>query len=451
MSPPGILAAAILLVFVLILWLRINAFLALIVAAMTVGLLSPHVEFASVMPKVAEQFGVVCGKIGIVIALAAVIGECLLESGAADKITRVFVRSLGERHASLSLLGSGFFLAIPVFFDTVFYLLVPLARSMRVRLGHGYVLFVMSICAGGVAAHVLVPPTPGPVAMAATLGIDLGLMILVGSAAAIPMGFVGWLLARRQDRVLDVPLRETSGVSLAELEKISAASEERLPPFFVSLLPIILPVILITSNTILKAVGHTGPLATAAAFLGDPNFALLASAAVAMAVLGFQKRYALSELARPVEHAFQSAGLIILITAAGGAFGAMLVEAGVGRSLGEFAAAYQLPLVFLGFALAAVIKIAQGSSTVAMITTASMLAPLMAEGDLAFHPVYVALAIGSGSLIGAWMNDSGFWVYKQMSGMTEGETLRTWTPLLALVGLTGYAVAQLGAIVLPLR
>ena len=160
--PLLVLVIAIAVVFILIIRMKINAFIALITAAMTVGLLSSTVSLGEVMPEVASAFGRVCGGIGIVIALAAVIGQCLMESGAADKITRVFVRALGEKNASLSMLTSGYVLSVPVFFDTVFYLLIPLARALRVRTGKNYVLFVMAICAGGAVTHTMVPPTPGP-------------------------------------------------------------------------------------------------------------------------------------------------------------------------------------------------------------------------------------------------------------------------------------------------
>ena len=450
MHPLLILAIGVSLVFVLILRFKINAFLALIAAATLVGVLAPKIPFAKVMPAVAESFGTVAGKIGIIVALAAVVGECLLESGSADKITRVMVRLLGEKRSSLSLLGTGYVLAIPVFFDTVFYLLIPLARAMGIRSKGKYLLFVMSICAGAICTQCLVPPTPGPLAMAATLGIDMGVMILGGMVVAIPMAFAGWLFSIRQNRALDLPLRETPGVTLAELEKIALTSESRLPHFVPAMLPILLPVLLITSNTLVNALWPGSPAAQAAAFFGDANFALLVSAAVSLLVLARHKRYNLKQLAGTVERGFGSAGLIILITAAGGAFGAMLVLAGAGTALGGLAARYHMPLLLMGFCLAALFKVAQGSSTVAMITVSSIMAPLLAGRPPAFHPVYLACSIGSGAMLGAWMNDSAFWIYKQMSGFTESETLKTWTPLLAVIGITGYIVSQILAILLPL-
>ena len=451
MPPVAILVVAIAVVFVLILRWKMNAFVALICAAITVGLLAPNVELPRVMPAVARAFGEVSGRIAIVIALAALIGLCLMESGAADKITRVFVRLLGERRSSLSLLGSGYVLSGPVFFDTVFYLLVPLARAMRVRTGRNYLLFVMSICAGAAVTHTMVPPTPGPVAMASTLGVDLGLMIIVGAIVGVPMSLAGWLFARLMDRRLDVPFRETPGLSLAELEELARRDDRELPGFLHSLTPIVLPVLMITSNTVVQAVAPGSVAARLTAFGGDPNFALLVAAAISLHMLARQKRLNLAQLAQRAESAFSSAGLIILITAAGGAFGGMLVEAGVGRALGEMSQRNQVPLLLLGFLLAGLMKLAQGSGTVAMITTSAIVAPLVAAAPPPYHPVFVAAAIGSGSLMGSWMNDSGFWIYKQMSGFTESEALKTWTPLLAVMGLTGFLTTSLLALLLTLR
>jgi GntP family gluconate:H+ symporter len=451
MPPVAILVIAVAVVFLLIIRFKVNAFIALIVAAMTAGLLSPQVELARTMQMVATRFGDVCGRIGIVIALAALVGFCLMESGAADKITRLFVRLLGEKRSSLSLLGSGYVLAVPVFFDTVFYLLVPLARAMRIRTGKNYLLFVMAICAGGTITHSLVPPTPGPLAAASTLGVDLGVMILTGCIVGLPMAAAGWLFSAYMDRVLPVPFRETPGLSLKELEELAHRSEEHLPGFAHSLSPIVLPVLMITSNTVAQAVAPGSGLAKVTAFLGDPNFALLVATVISLHMLAYQKRLTLAELAGRVEAAFSNAGLIILITAAGGAFGGMLVEAGVGKALSEMSKEYQVPVLLLGFLLAGLMKLAQGSGTVAIITTSSIVAPLLVEAPTPYHPVYVAMAIGSGALVGSWMNDSGFWVYKQMSGLTEGEALKTWTPLLAVLGFTGFLTVLVASTLVPLK
>lgn len=448
MHPIAVLVIAVAVIFFLIIKLRINAFLALITAATLVGIMSPAIAFKDVMPLVASNFGRICGGVGIVIALAALIGQCLMESGSADKIVRSFVRLLGEKRASFSLLTSGFVLSVPVFFDTVFYLLVPLARAMRIRTGSNYVLFLMSISAGAAVTHSLVPPTPGPLVMADTLGIDLGLMILVGGVIAIPMSLVGWGFSFLRNSQLDIPMRETPGMTLKELEELAAKDESGLPSLFMSMMPIVLPVLMITANTIASALEMSEQVLNVTGFVGNANFALLVSAAISVGILMKQKGYSLGDLSETVETALASGGLIILITAGGGSFGGMLVQAEVGSTIGEMASSWGMPILMLSFLLATVLKVAQGSGTVSMITTSAIIAPIAVGLD--FNLVYIATAIGSGSLTGSWMNDSGFWIYAKMSGLTELEGLKTWTPLLAIMGLTGAIVSMIAAALVPL-
>lgn len=450
MHPLLVLVVATGLVFLLIIRLRVNAFLALIVAAMTVGLLSPRLRLAEAATETARLFGQVAGSIGIVIALAAIIAQCLMESGAADRISRRLMALFGERRAALALMVSGFVLGIPVFFDTVFYLLVPLARALAVRTERNYLLYVMSICAGGTISHSLVPPTPGPLAVAATLNVDLGVVILVGIAVGFPTSFVGWLYAPAMDRRLGVAFREAPGLSMAELQEQARKPESELPGTFIASLPIALPVVLITAHTASLAMGASARLTEWTAFLGNPNFALLLSTALAVYVLGRQKGYTLRQLARPVETGLASGGIVVLITCAGGAFGSMLVRAGVGEALSETSEKFGVSELLLGFPLAALFKVAQGSATAAMITTATILSPLVSSGHLGYHPVYVVMAIGAGSKVGSWMNDSGFWVVKQMSGLSETETLKTWTVMLILMGFVAFALTWLGSRLLPL-
>jgi GntP family gluconate:H+ symporter len=439
-----------------IILLRLNAFLALIGAALIASLLAPG-EAAVKVARVAEAFGRTAGNIGIVIALAAIIGKAMMESGAADRVVKAFLAALGEKRASTALASSGFVLAIPVFFDTVFYLLVPLARAMYTSTKRHYLRYILAVCAGAVAAHTLVPPTPGPLVVASTLGVDLGTMLLMGGLIAFPgaaagLVFAGWLDAR-----MPVPLR-TDAAGVPEPEGGPPRALPRLVP---SLLPILLPVLLISVNTVVSSMaGRAGAepawatLAPWAALVGNANLALLLSAAVALWLYARQRRPSPHEMSGMVESALMSGGVIILITAAGGAFGAMLQAAQIGPEIQALfgGGANGLAYLFLAFAVASLMKIAQGSSTVAMITTSAMLAAMVGEGSgLPFHIVYVATAIGSGSLVGSWMNDSGFWVVSRMGGLTELETLRSWTPLLAIVGVTSMIVTVLLALVLPLQ
>ncbi|MEZ6059835.1 MAG: SLC13 family permease [Planctomycetaceae bacterium] len=252
LDPLLILTIGIAVVLGMIIFLRINAFIALISAAIVVSLLAPG-AVEDKIKRVADAFGSLAGSIGIVIALAAVIGQCMMDSGAADRIVRAFLRALGEKRASFALMGSGFVLAVPVFFDTVFYLLVPLARSLFRKTKKNYVLYILAISAGGAITHTLVPPTPGPLIMAATLGIDIGWMILIGSMVALPAAFAGIVAASLLDRRYNIPMRQTG--TQPEPEPLE---DSQLPTLFVSLLPILLPVLMISCNTVITTMADSG-------------------------------------------------------------------------------------------------------------------------------------------------------------------------------------------------
>ena len=442
-----------------ILGLRLNAFLALVTAAIVVSLLAPG-EPAVKIARVAEGFGRTAGTIGIVIALAAIVGQAMLGSGAADRIVRAFIALLGEQRSATALCATGYVLSIPVFFDTVFYLLVPLARSGYARTNRYYLKYLLAIAAGAGATHTLVPPTPGPLAVAGTLGVDLGTMVLVGLVVALPAAAAGLLFAGWVDRRMPV---------VPHASAAAPPATEPLPGLVVSLLPIVLPVLLISSNTVVQSMTARpgehfalwSTLAPYTAIVGNPNLAMLVAAAVAMWVYARHRGVSRAALAEMVDTSLMGAGFIILIIAASGAFGVALQATGIGPVIerafvGEAAAAGMgtgLIFLFLGFGVASLIKIAQGSSTVAMITTAAMLAAMLpASGrGLPFHTVYVATAIASGSLVGTWMNDSGFWLFSKMGGVTELETFKSWTPVLAVVGVTSMVTTIVLALLVPLR
>lgn len=581
--PLVILALGISIVLGLIVIGKVNAFIALVTAAIVVSLLSPG-DINQSISRVATAFGNTAGGIAIVIALAAVIGTCMLDSGAADRIVRAFVGSLGEKRAPLALMGSGYVLAIPVFFDTVFYLLVPLARSLHRRTGKEYLKYILAIAAGGAITHTLVPPTPGPLLMAQTLNVDLGLMIMVGMGVAFPAAVVGLVFADIASRIMQTPMRSLAGVPDKE-----PLEDAQLPSLAVAVLPVLLPVLLISGNTVLStlanmehaalvqpgdvqnwsslqdqlrgadamtAVGRirerlpaetqallAQPTALTAedqatvvagvndmlqvkdlyldtAFLGvklDPavssllkqdlarmplasrerlnrlllegavngggdatlrphvwdtplrdaanvsevfgnaNFALLLSTVIALWMLKTQRNLSKDELASVVETSLMSGGVIILITAGGGAFGAMLQQAQIGGAIEHLfgqslrGAGTGIAYLVMGFAISSVLKVAQGSSTVAMIVGSSMIMAMLGpDVSLGFHPVYLATAIGGGSLVGSWMNDSGFWIFAKMGGLTEVEALKSWSLMLICLGITSFAISVLLALVLPL-
>ena len=449
MTPILILLLGIIIVVGLIVGLRINAFVALIAAAIVISILSPG-EWSTKITRVATAFGTTAGSIGIVIAMAAVIGVTMMNSGAADRVVQAFIRLLGQERGSPALAASGFMLSIPVFFDTVFYLLIPLARSLFTQTKRNYLTYVIAIAAGAAATHALVPPTPGPLIIAENLSVDLGTMILVGITVALPAAILGLMYAGWLNRRMTVPMRDVPGVDT------NATVLDTLPGLGFSVLPIVLPILLIAGKTVfLPLLDNDTILARWIIVLGDPNMALLLAAAVSTAVYIQMRRPSRENLGKLIEQSLMSGGLIILITAAGGTFGAMLKEAQIGPAISDLFAGASgtsgLGMLILGFGIASLLKFAQGSSTVAMITASAMLAAMITpEQDLGFNVVYLGTAIGAGSLVGSWMNDSGFWIYSKMSGLTEVETLKSWSALLVILGISAGLMSVILSLLLPL-
>lgn len=485
-DPLIILLVGVVIVIGGILAFRLHAFVALTLAGLTVAMITPQENLQNyaayqvskekwsqpeadsfiadarkdpAAERFAGQLGSTAGKIAILIAMAAIIGKCLLDSGAADRIVRTALGLVGEPRAPLAFIGSGFLLGIPVFFDTVFYLMIPLGKALRLRTGANYTLYVLSIVAGATMAHSLVPPTPGPLLVAAELNVNLGTMIVGGMIVGLVTASVGYAWAVFANGRWEVPLRETADTSLDDLEQLVKKPDSELPPFWISVLPILLPVLMITAWTALDTYVQSSESAAVppavigtVKTLGNKNIALTIAAAIALATLAWQRRSSFKQLAEATGTALASGGVIILITAAGGGFGGVLRQTGIAERIEELAPTTQsLWLIPIAFLVTTMVRTAQGSATVAMITAVSILATFASNpAELGFHPVYIALAIGCGSKPLAWMNDSGFWVICKMSGMTEVEGLKLVTPMSAAMGVVGLGVVLLGAWMFPL-
>lgn len=477
--PFVILFTCIAAVITMISVLRVHAFIALVLAAFLAGFMTHTFKpealeriggamrvdaqvnsWVAAVELTSLEFGSAAASIAISIGLASIIGLCLMESGAADKVVRRFLAAFGEKRAALAILVSTYILSIPIFFDTMFMLMIPLARALRLRTGKDYLLYVMCICCGGVITHSLTVPHPGPLAMVDNLRVEAGASLLWGVlAGAIPCGF-GYFVAKWINARTPVELREIPGAPLEDLQGISAKSESELPSFFASILPVIGPILLISSASFAKfvypdlTVPNLPPWAQFCLFFGNKNIALLLGTAVALWVLARQRKLNFFEVERLIGPPIETAGVIILITAAGGAFGGMLRNAGVGDAIKLVASHYQINLLFLGWLVAVVLRIAQGSATVAMLTTSAILWPMIdpaTNPPLPFHPMYLFLAVGFGAFCCSWMNDSGFWVVSRLGGLTEKETLRSWTVLLTVTSVIGLIFTLLVATILPLR
>jgi len=464
--PLVILGIGLATIVVLITVCRVHAFIALLLAAiLTGGLAGPlpgevapgaigkgHGHWTQAVELSIAGFGSVASKIGVVIALAAVIGVCLVESGGADKVVRRFLALFGEKRAAHALFAAGYLLSIPIFFETYFMLLLPLAQALHLRTGRNYMSFVLAICCGGTITHSLVAPHPGPLAMAENLHLEVGQTMLCGILAGLIPASCAWWLAQRISRRVNAPMRDTGGHSREELQAMTDRPESELPSLVAALTPIVLPLALIAAGSLASVMG----LRTSAPgiyawveFFGDRHIALLLGAGTGMALVMRQRKVRLTTVNKLVAPRFAEAGVIILIASAGGAFGAMLRHAGVGEIAAVLARHWELNLVFLGWAISAVIRVAQGSATVAMITASAILYPIIQAERPPYHTMYVFLAIGFGSKMISWMNDSGFWTVSKLSGFTETETLKSWTVLVTVGSLVGLVQCLILSKLLP--
>ena len=449
MSPLPILLLALAVVILGVLRAKLHPFLVLIVAALLVAALTPPERLGaaagtSVGRRVAEGFGKTALDIGILIAMASILGQCLLEARGAERIVTSLGRLVGRDRTPLAFLGAGFLLGIPMFAEAVFYLLLPLAKAAwRETHKHG-VLLVLSIVAGATMTHSLVPPTPGPLFVADALGIDIAIMMRQGAIVGAIAALAGYAFARRADRRLAIPLRSA--------ETIEARIDPGpLPPTWAALVPVLLPVVLISAESALGESPSLPEWVTAVIRVaGDKNLALTLSALWSVGLLAWQRRGDADAVRRAVREAVVEGGEIVLVIAAGGALGATLRQAGMAELAAGAFPAHPLLLVPMAFLVTCLVRTAQGSATVAMITAAGIVGPMALEAPLPYHPVYVALAIGCGSKPGMWMNDSGFWVISRMTGMSESETLRTASTMVAIEGFVGLAATLALAVLWPM-
>ncbi len=368
----------------------------------------------SIVQSINEGFGKTIGAIGIVIIAGVIIGTFLEQSGGAYAMANRVLKLTGKKQVPLTMSIIGYFVSIPVFADSGFVILLPLTKALSKEAKISLAGSASALALGLAVTHNLVPPTPGPIAAAGILEANLGLVIMLGVMASIPVLMAGWLFASKiAARVYIDPNPDITPEEIQETLKTA-------PSAFKSFIPILLPIVLI----VLKSVSDfptapfgSGALSEVIGFIGEPVIALMIGILMAFTLPRKLERDMLSS-AGWVGKALQNAAIIILITGAGGAFGMVLRNSGIADVLGDSLAGMKIG-IFLPFLIAAAIKSAQGSSTVALITTASLIAPMM--GSLGFETdmarALIVLAIGAGSLVVSHANDSMFWIFTQMTNM----------------------------------
>jgi GntP family gluconate:H+ symporter len=385
------------------------------------------------------------------IVLASVIGSCLIASGSAQVIVRALIGAMGTQRVGLAMVTAGFILGIPVFFDTVFLLLLPVAISFYQSTRKDYLLVIMSVVVGATMAHSLVPPTPGPLLVADALHIDIGTAMLMGCLVGISTSASGWLASKYLNYIWPiVPKDEASTAS-----KVANEKPEKEPSLLLASLPILLPMLLLGADAVLDALPSKresfGMLDSAISWFGQKEVALGLSTAIAVyavARTGLTKE----KMTHVVQEGLAMGATVLLVTAAGGAFGDMIRQTDISGMLADqaFLPKNGFAVLLIAFSITAVIRVLQGSATVAMITAVGLVQPWIDSGSLGFHPVYLALAIGCGSKMCPWMNDSGFWLVGRMAGLTPVETLRSFSLVLSVMGIVGLVVTITLAYLMPL-
>jgi len=423
--------------------LKIHPFLVLLLASYGVGLIS-GMPASGIVRVITSGFGDIMGYIGIVIILGTIIGVILEKSGAAVKLAELVVRIIGKKHPALAMSIIGYIVSIPVFCDSGFVILSSLKKSLIRKTGKSAVAMSVALSTGLYAAHTLVPPTPGPIAAAGNLGItdQLGMVILYGlCVAAIAMlagywwaGYSGRKYQSGEDHPLEMELDQTAA--------------QHLPSSLLSVLPVFLPIVLIAlrSVVLMTSLQKENFLFELINFAGDPVNALFLGLFASFFLI---RKEGAKAVTSHVGEGIQAAASILIITGAGGAFGAMLKATHIGDTLGELLSGYQLG-IFLPFIIAAALKTAQGSSTVALVATSALVAPLLAGLglDSATGKALTVMAIGAGAMTISHANDSFFWVVTQFSKMDVATGYRTHTLATLLQGVVSMIVVYILCVVL---
>lgn len=422
------------LLLFLILYIRIQAFIALLIASITVGIVAGMAPM-DIINTMQEGMGNTLGFVAVVVGLGAMFGAILERSGGAEALAKHLLKKFGYKNAPWAMVITGFMIAIPVFFDVAFIILVPLIYALQRETKKSLLLYGMPLLAGLAITHAFIPPTPGPVAVADILNADLGWVILFGFIVGIPTAMVsGPIFARYIAKKIQIAAPEYSE---------TAETTDQLPGVGLILSIIAIPILLIVGNTLLNSPllsgTVTGTVKSWIGMIGHPFTALIIANLVAWYLLGIRKGVAKADLLKISTQSMEPAGIIILLTGAGGVFKQMLVNTGAGEMLAEYFASGGANLFVFAFIAASLVRILQGSATVAMITAAGLTAPLLGPAMASTEKALLVIAIAAGASIMSHVNDSGFWLVSKYLGLTEKQTFRSWTVMTTILALVGFS------------
>lgn len=426
---------------------KLQAFLALILISFFVGL-----AVGMTPEEIIEAFETGMGEtvafIAIVIGLGAMFGEVLKVSGGAERLALTMINKFGINRSSWALGIAGLIISIPIFLDVALVILMPILYTLANKTKKSLLFFGVPLLAGLLVAHGMIPPTPGPLAVASILNVSLGWVIMFGFIVGIPaMILAGPVFGSFISKRIHVPvpaMMNEQAAALAELEEIDKAknNKKELPSFLSVISIILLPLVLMLLNTLAPFIFAEGSvLRNILIFIGHPYAALTITTLLTFLIFGTKRGYSKEDIQEITTKALEPAGIIILITGAGGIFGEMLVASGIGDVIASTMEQVQLPIIVFAFLTAVLLRISVGSVTVAMVTSASIVAPIIATMSMSEPMLGVlVITIASGAVIAPHVNDSGFWMVNRYFGMSVGDTLKSWTALATIISFVGFGI-----------
>ncbi|MES9524798.1 GntP family permease [Streptomyces capoamus] len=458
---PGLLTVAALgiaLLLFLIIKARLQPFVALLAVSVAVGLLAGlsvtelfgTVQRSDAVSTIESGMGGILGHVAIIIGLGTMLGAVLEVSGGAEVLAARLLTLFGERRAPLATGLTGLLFGIPVFFDVGIFVLAPIVYAAARRSGRSILLYCLPLLAGLSMTHAFLPPHPGPVAAAGLLHVQLGWVVLMGIVCGLPAVLAAWAYAAWIGRRIFVAVpqdmaeaaEEARRAVLAEQRAQGVTPREEPVPLGTVLTIIGTPLLLILAATFSSIALDPSPGRSVLEFLGSPFVALTLALLLAYYLLGIRRGWSRTSLERVSTASLKPVGNILLVVGAGGVFGAVLKAGGVAQALSDTFHDVGLPVIVLSYLISLVLRVAQGSATVAIVTTAGIVAPLLTEGhhSQAFMAL-VIMAVSAGSIFASHVNDGGFWMVAKYFGISERDTLRTWTVLESVLSLAGFAVA----------
>ncbi|NUS87674.1 MAG: GntP family transporter [Streptomyces sp.] len=449
-------AVGVALLLLMIIKAKIQPFVALVVVSIGVAL-TAGVPAAELVATIEEGMGSTLGHIATIIALGAMIGRIIELSGGAASLAHSLMDRFGERRTPLALTAAGFLLGIPVFFEVGLIILMPIAYGVARASRKPLLVYALPMGAAMLTVHAFLPPHPGAVAAATTIGADQGWVLLFGIPVTAVVILLGYLLAKRMTRreypmTADVYAKvfgeEADSADSADSEtapKGPVEGAENPPSFGMVVSLIVTPIVLILLGTIgTNFLSEGSTLRAVLTVLGAPMVALLVAAALAAYFLGARRGWSSARISEVMGSALPGVAMVILVAGAGGVFGKVLVKTGIGDAVADVLDRTGLPLLALAFAMTMLLRAVQGSTTVALVTTAGLITPLLQRTDLSPQQLaLVCLAMGAGGLSVSHINDAGYWMFTRLVGLEVGDGLRTWTVLTTAMGVAGFLLTSL--------